>query len=104
MPPSTVSAKLGVAPLLRCRAKTTDLIQTTEAERLVGERIGQQIFRDALLEYGRPPPDHQHHRSRPAARLPPRAVGRMRGRAAARRARHGPIPLLGGVFPLLHAK
>jgi hypothetical protein len=66
MPPSTVSAKLGVAPLLRCRAKTADLIQTTEAERLVGERIGQQIFRDALLEYGRPPPDHRHHRSRPA--------------------------------------
>jgi hypothetical protein len=39
------------APLLRFRAKTKDLPKTTEAERLVIQRVGQDIFRDALLQY-----------------------------------------------------
>jgi hypothetical protein len=47
--------KLGVslpdAPLARFRAQTARLPQTTEAERLVVQRIGQQIFRDALIDY-----------------------------------------------------
>jgi len=47
--------KLGVslpdAPLLRFRAQTARLPQTTEAERLVVQRIGQDIFRAALMDY-----------------------------------------------------
>jgi len=47
--------RLGVslpeAPLARFRARTTGLPQTTEAERLVVQRIGQDIFRDALMDY-----------------------------------------------------
>ncbi len=47
--------KLGVslpdAPLARFRAQTADLPQTTEAERLVVQRIGQDIFRAALMDY-----------------------------------------------------
>jgi hypothetical protein len=47
--------KLGVslpdAPLARFRAQTARLPQKTEAERLVIQRIGQQIFRDALIDY-----------------------------------------------------
>jgi predicted restriction endonuclease len=38
-------------PLSRFRAKTADLPRTTEAERLVIQRIGQNIFRDALMDY-----------------------------------------------------
>jgi hypothetical protein len=47
--------KLGVslpdAPLARFRAKTAGLPQTTEVERLVVQRIGQDIFRAALMDY-----------------------------------------------------
>ena len=47
--------KLGVslpdAPLARFRARTAGLNQTTEAERLVIQRIGQDIFRAALMDY-----------------------------------------------------
>jgi hypothetical protein len=38
-------------PLARFRAKTAALSRTTEAERLVIQRIGQDIFRDALMDY-----------------------------------------------------
>jgi hypothetical protein len=47
--------KLGVslpdAPLARFRARSAGLPQTTEAERLVVQRIGQDIFRAALMDY-----------------------------------------------------
>jgi hypothetical protein len=47
--------KLGVslpdAPLARFRAKTAGLPQTTEVERLVVQRIGQDILRAALMDY-----------------------------------------------------
>jgi hypothetical protein len=47
--------KLGVslpnAPLEVFRKQTSDLGRTTEAERLTVVRIGQNIFRDALMEY-----------------------------------------------------
>jgi hypothetical protein len=39
------------APLLRFRAETSKLPRTTEAERLVIQRIGQNLFRDALMDY-----------------------------------------------------
>ena len=46
---------LGVAlpdgPLEAFRAKTNNLPKTTEAERLVVQRIGQDIFRDRLMTY-----------------------------------------------------
>jgi hypothetical protein len=82
--------KLGVslpdAPLARFRAQTAGLPQTTEVERLVVRRIGQDIFRAALMDYwGARCPLNRHHRSRPAARFPHRALGRMRRRAAPRR-------------------
>jgi hypothetical protein len=47
--------KLGVslpdAPLSRFRAQTAGLPQTTEVQRLVAQRIGQDIFRAALMDY-----------------------------------------------------
>ena len=47
--------KLGLslpdAPLARFRARIAGLPQTTEAERLVIQRVGQDIFRAALMEY-----------------------------------------------------
>ena len=46
-----LAVSLPDAPLLRFRAKTKDLPKTTEAERLVIQRIGQDIFRDALMQY-----------------------------------------------------
>ena len=39
------------APLHRFRAEIAKLPRTTEAERLVVQRIGQNLFRDALLDY-----------------------------------------------------
>jgi len=39
------------APLTRFRAETARLPQNTEAERLVVKRIGQDIFRDAQMDY-----------------------------------------------------
>jgi hypothetical protein len=46
-----LSISLPEAPLARFKAKTTNLPRTTEAERLVIQRIGQDIFRDALMDY-----------------------------------------------------
>jgi hypothetical protein len=47
--------RLGVslpdAPLERFRKRIVDLPRTTEVERLVVQRVGQDIFRDALLRY-----------------------------------------------------
>lgn len=47
--------KLGIslpdAPLARFRAQTSDLPQTTEAERLVVQRMGRDMFRAALMDY-----------------------------------------------------
>lgn len=47
--------RLGVslpeAPLSRFRARTAGLPQTTEAERLIVQRIGQDVFRGALMDY-----------------------------------------------------
>lgn len=39
------------APLTRFRIETKGLPQTTEAERLVVQRVGQDIFREALVDY-----------------------------------------------------
>ena len=39
------------APLDQFRRRVAGLPRTTEAERLVVQRVGQNIFRDALLEY-----------------------------------------------------
>jgi hypothetical protein len=39
------------APLARFRTKTAGLPRATEAERLVIQRIGQDVFRDALMDY-----------------------------------------------------
>jgi predicted restriction endonuclease len=47
--------KLGVslpdAPLVSFKNATAHLPRTTEAERLTIQRVGQSLFRDALLEY-----------------------------------------------------
>jgi hypothetical protein len=40
----------------RFRAKTAGLPRTTEAERLVIKRIGQNVFRDTLMDYWGGPP------------------------------------------------
>jgi hypothetical protein len=39
------------APLARFRAETEGLPRTTEAERLIIQRIGQDVFRGALVDY-----------------------------------------------------
>ena len=46
-----IGVSLPDAPLARFRAQTARLPQKTEAERLVVQRIGQQIFRDALIDH-----------------------------------------------------
>jgi hypothetical protein len=46
-----LAVSLPDAPLARFRAQTATLPQTTEAERLVVQRIGQDIFRAALVDY-----------------------------------------------------
>jgi hypothetical protein len=46
-----LSMSLPEAPLVRFEAKTVNLPRTTEAERMVIQRIGQDIFRDALMNY-----------------------------------------------------
>lgn len=46
-----LAVSLPDAPLARFRASTAGLPRTTEAERLVVERIGQNIFRNALIDY-----------------------------------------------------
>lgn len=46
-----LAVSLPEAPLDRFNAKTASLPRTTEAERLLVQRIGQDVFRDALLSY-----------------------------------------------------
>jgi hypothetical protein len=46
-----LAVSLPEAPLDRFQAKIKGLPQTTEAERLVIQRIGQDVFRDALMAY-----------------------------------------------------
>jgi HNH endonuclease len=46
-----LAVSLPDAPLTRFQLKTADLPRSTEAERLVIQRIGQDIFRDALMDY-----------------------------------------------------
>jgi hypothetical protein len=46
-----LSVSLPDAPLARFRVQTARLPQTTETERLVVQRIGQDIFRGALIDY-----------------------------------------------------
>lgn len=46
-----LAASLPDAPLAQFRAKVKDLPTSTEAERLVVQRIGQSVFRSGLLEY-----------------------------------------------------
>lgn len=46
-----LAASLPDAPLDRFRSKIAKMPRTTEAERLVVQRVGQDVFRDALLDY-----------------------------------------------------
>jgi hypothetical protein len=46
-----LAVSLPDAPLVRFRAKTAGLLRATEVERLVIQRIGQDVFRDALMDY-----------------------------------------------------
>lgn len=46
-----LAVSLPEAPLAQFQAKIKGLPQTTQAERLVIQRIGQDVFRDALLAY-----------------------------------------------------
>jgi hypothetical protein len=46
-----LSVSLPDAPFTRFRIKTKDLPRSTESERLVVQRVGQDIFRDALMDY-----------------------------------------------------
>jgi hypothetical protein len=46
-----LAVSLPDAPLARFRAETAALPRTTEAERLVIQRIGQDVFRSALMDY-----------------------------------------------------
>jgi hypothetical protein len=46
-----LAMSLPAAPLDRFNAKTANLPRTTEAERMVIQRIGQDVFREALIDY-----------------------------------------------------
>jgi len=46
-----LTVSLPDAPLARFQAKTASLPRTTEAERMVIQRIGQDVFRNALMDY-----------------------------------------------------
>lgn len=46
-----LSASLPDAPLREFQEKTKDLPRTTEAERLVVQRVGQEVFRNGLIDY-----------------------------------------------------
>jgi predicted restriction endonuclease len=46
-----LAVSLPEAPLDRFKAETKNLPHTTEAERLVIQRIGQDVFREALMDY-----------------------------------------------------
>ncbi|SRR5258708_25193492 len=51
-----LAVSLPDVPLARFHAKTAGLPRTTEAERLVIQRIGQDVFRDTLMDYWGGPP------------------------------------------------
>lgn len=42
---------LPIAPLRMFEVQTKDMLRTTEAERLVVQRVGQDVFRAALMDY-----------------------------------------------------
>ena len=69
------------APLEEFKAKTANLPRTTEAERLIVQRIGQDIFRDRLMDYwqGRCPLTGITDPAAPA-RLAHHSLGRLRER------------------------
>ncbi|MCB1485578.1 MAG: HNH endonuclease [Hyphomicrobiaceae bacterium] len=46
-----LARSLPIEPLRAFEAETRNLPRTTEAERVVVQRVGQSIFRDALMEY-----------------------------------------------------
>jgi hypothetical protein len=46
-----LAVSLPDAPLARFKIKTAGLPRTTEAERLAIQRVGQDIFREALMDY-----------------------------------------------------
>lgn len=46
-----LAMSLPEAPLDRFKTETANLPRTTEAERMVIQRIGQDVFRDALMDY-----------------------------------------------------
>ncbi len=46
-----LAASLPDAPLLEFQEKSKDLPRTTEAERLVVQRVGQEVFRSGLIDY-----------------------------------------------------
>lgn len=46
-----LARSLPIEPLRSFEARTRGMPRTTEAERLVVQRVGQNIFRDALMEY-----------------------------------------------------
>ena len=46
-----LAVSLPEEPLYRFRTRTAGMPQTTEAERLVVQRVGQDIFREALMDY-----------------------------------------------------
>ena len=46
-----LAVSLPEEPLSRFRTRTAGMPQTTEAERLVVQRVGQDIFREALVDY-----------------------------------------------------
>ena len=46
-----LAVSLPDAPLDRFRARTANLPRATEAERMVIQRIGQDVFREALIDY-----------------------------------------------------
>jgi hypothetical protein len=82
-----LAMSLPEAPLERFKAQTANLPRTTEAERLVIQRIGQDVFRDALMDYwGGRCPITGITEPGVAPRLPHRALGGLYRRAAPRRA------------------
>jgi hypothetical protein len=46
-----LAISLPAAPLDRFKAETANMPRTTEAERMVIQRIGQDVFREALIDY-----------------------------------------------------
>ena len=65
-------------PLEDFRAKTFDLPKNTESERMVIQRVGQDIFRDCVMTYWRGPlPLDRDHGHGPSPRLPHHSVERL---------------------------